>query len=208
VLVSLLRGAGAAAVSREVGNALSRGVVVVLGGSWVVHRAVSIAESLGVSKAIIGLTIVAVGTSLPELATSIIASVRGQRDIAIGNAIGSNLFNLLAILGLAGLVTPAGLTVPAAILRFDLPVMIAVAAACLPVFFVGHRLDRWEGVMFLGYYAAYLTYLALNAVRHEALDEFSLAMIAFVIPITAVTVAILVWRTIRARRERGVGEQT
>jgi cation:H+ antiporter len=76
------------------------------------------------------------------------------------------------------------------------------------VFFVGHRLDRWEGVMFLGYYAAYLTYLALNAVRHEALDEFSLAMIAFVIPITAVTVAILVWRTIRARRERGVGEQT
>jgi cation:H+ antiporter len=205
---SQLRPEGAAAVSREVGIALSGLVVLVLGASWLVHGAVSIAESLGVSKAIIGLTIVAVGTSLPELATSIIASVRGQRDIAIGNAIGSNLFNLLAILGIAGLVTPAGLTVPAAILRFDLPVMIAVAAACLPVFFVGHRLDRWEGVMFLGYYAAYLTYLALNAVRHEALDEFSLAMIAFVIPITAVTVAILVWRTIRARRERGVGEQT
>ncbi len=190
---------GAAAVSREVGITLAGLVVLVLGAHWLVDGAVSIAESLGVSKAIIGLTIVAIGTSLPELATSVIASVRGQRDIAIGNAIGSNLFNLLAILGIAGLVTPSGLTVPAGILRFDLPVMIAVAAACLPVFFVGHRLDRWEGAMFLGYYIAYLTYLALNAVHHEALDEFSLAMVSFVIPITAVTVAILVWRTVRAR---------
>lgn len=190
---------GAAAVSREVGIAIAGLIVLVLGAHWLVDGAVAIAESLGVSKAIIGLTIVAVGTSLPELATSVIASVRGQRDIAIGNAIGSNLFNLLAILGIAGLVTPEGLAVQAAILRFDLPVMIAVAAACLPVFFVGHRLDRWEGAMFLGYYAAYLTYLALNAVHHEALDEFSLAMVAFVIPLTAVTVGILVWRTLRAR---------
>lgn len=189
----------AAAVSRQIATTLAGLVVLVLGAHWLVDGAVSIAESLGISKAIIGLTIVAVGTSLPELATSVIASVRGQRDIAIGNAIGSNLFNLLAILGIAGLVTPAGLSVPAGILRFDLPVMIAVAAACLPVFFVGHRLDRWEGAMFLGYYIAYLTYLALNAVHHEALDEFSLAMVAFVIPITAVTVGILVWRTLRAR---------
>jgi cation:H+ antiporter len=192
---------GAWAVSREVGIFIAGLVVLVLGAQWLVDGAVSIAESLGVSKAIIGLTIVAIGTSLPELATSVIASLRGQRDIAIGNAIGSNLFNLLAILGIAGLVTPDGLTVPAGILRFDLPVMITVAAACLPVFFVGHRLDRWEGTMFLGYYAAYLLYLTLNAVRHEALDEFSLAMVAFVMPLTAVTIAILVWRTLRARRE-------
>lgn len=196
---------GALAVSREVAIVVAGLVVLVLGARWLVDGAISIAETLGISKAIIGLTIVAIGTSLPELATSIIAGLHGQRDIAIGNAIGSNLFNLLAILGLAGLLTPDGITVPGGILRFDLPVMIAVSAACLPVFFVGHRLGRWEGVMFLGYYAAYLLYLALNAVHHEALDEFSLAMAAFVMPLTAVTIAILVWRTLRARRGTNTG---
>jgi cation:H+ antiporter len=188
---------GAAGLARELAILLAGLVTLVLGARWLVDAAVSVAQGLGVSEVVIGLTVVAVGTSLPELATSVIASVRGERDIAIGNAIGSNLFNLLGILGVASLVTPGGLVVAPGILMFDLPVMVAVAAACLPVFFVGHRLDRWEGVMFLGYYAAYLAWLTLDAVEHHALDEFRFAMVAFVMPLTAVTIAILLWRALR-----------
>jgi cation:H+ antiporter len=191
---------GAAGLARELAILTAGLVTLVLGARWLVASASSIAQGLGVSEVVIGLTVVAIGTSLPELAASVVASVRGERDIAIGNAIGSNLYNLLAILGIASLVTPGGLVVAPGILRFDLPVMLAVAAACLPVFFVGHRLDRWEGVLFLGYYAAYLGYLTLDAVGHHALDEFSFAMVAFVMPITAATIGVLVWRTLRARR--------
>ena len=95
---------------------------------------------------VIGLTIVAAGTSLPEVATSVVAALRGERDIAVGNVIGSNTFNILGVLGLSGLVAPAGLPVRRAMLSFDLPVMIAVAVACLPVFFTGHLIARWEGL--------------------------------------------------------------
>jgi cation:H+ antiporter len=194
---------GVAGLLRELALLVAGLVVIVVGARWLVGGAVAIAQALGVNEVVIGLTIVAVGTSLPELAASLVASLRGERDIAIGNAIGSNLYNLLAILGIASLVTPGGLVVAPGILRFDLPVMLAVAAACLPVFFVGHRLDRWEGAMFLGYYAAYLTYLTLDAVGHEAVDEFRFAMAAFVMPITAATVGVLVWRTLRASRAPG-----
>lgn len=190
---------GAASLLVEVGAVVAGLGLLVLGARWAVAGAVAGGQALGVSEAVIGLTVVAVGTSLPELAASVVASLRGQRDIAVGNAIGSNLYNLLAILGIASLVTPGGLLVAPGILRFDLPVMIAVATACLPVFFVGRRLDRWEGVLFLGYYAAYLTWLTLDAVDHDALDEFGFAMVAFVMPLTAATVGILCWRTWRAR---------
>ena len=193
---------GAAGVARELAILLAGLVVLVLGARWLVGAAVGIAQALGVPEVVIGLTVVAVGTSLPELAASVVASLRGVRDIAIGNAIGSNLYNLLAILGIASLATPGGLLVAPGILRFDLPVMLAVAAACLPIFFVGQRLERWEGWMFLGYYAAYLAYLALDAVDHDALDEFGFAMAAFVMPITAATIGVLVWRAAREPRAR------
>jgi cation:H+ antiporter len=189
---------GAGAIARELAILAAGFVALVVGARWLVGSAVAIAEALGINEVVIGLTVVAIGTSLPELATSLVASVRGERDIAIGNAIGSNLYNLLAILGVACLVTPGGLIVSPGILRFDLPVMIAVASACLPVFFVGHRLERWEGGMFLGYYVAYLVYLTLDAVGHDAVDEFRFAMAVFVMPLTAVTIGVLVWRTIRA----------
>ena len=106
----------------------------------------------------IGLTIVAAGTSLPEVATSVMASIKGKRDIAVGNVIGSNIFNLLAVLGLAALLAPGGINVAASALRFDMPVMIAAAIACLPMFFTGYRLARWEGMLFLGYYIAYTAF--------------------------------------------------
>jgi len=165
--------------------------LLVLGATWLVDGAVTIARALEVSEVVIGLTIVAVGTSLPEVATSIVAALRGERDIAVGNVVGSNLFNLLSIGGLAALVTPGGLEVAASLVRFDLPVMVAVAFACLPIFATGHRIARWEGALFVAYYAAYTTFLILAATRHAALPQFSAAMLGFVLPITVVTLAVL-----------------
>jgi cation:H+ antiporter len=165
--------------------------MLVVGATWLVDSAVAIARALQISEAIIGLTIVAAGTSLPELATSVIAALRGERDIAVGNVVGSSVFNLLGILGIAALVTPGGLVVAPSLLAFDLPVMIAVAFACLPVFASGHRIARWEGVLFLAYYAAYVAYLILAATQHDALSGFSATMMSFVLPLTAVTLLVI-----------------
>lgn len=177
--------------------------LLVLGAQWLVDGAVTLARWLGLSELIIGLTIIAIGTSLPELATSIMATVRGERDIAVGNVVGSNLFNLLSVLGLTALIAPGGVPVAPAALAFDIPVMIAVAVACLPVFFHGNRIARWEGAMFLGYYGVYVTYLALAAVEHDALPAFSAVMLWFVIPLTIITLAVIVARQSRATLRAG-----
>lgn len=168
--------------------------LLVLGSRWLVNGAVQVATLLGVSQLIIGLTVVAVGTSLPEIATSILASVRGERDIAVGNVVGSNLFNILSVLGMSAVVAPAGVPVAHAALTFDIPVMIAVAVACLPIFFTGHLIARWEGAVFLAYYISYTLYLVLDATNHDALLAFSSAMLVFVLPLTAVTLGILAVR--------------
>jgi len=165
--------------------------LLVLGARWFVEGAVQGARRLGISDAVVGLTIVAGGTSLPELATSVLAAVRGERDIAVGNVVGSNLFNLLGVLGLSALVSPGGIPVSNAILWFDLPVMIAVAVACLPIFVSGARIARWEGLVFLGYYGAYTTYLIMAATQHDALSTFSGIMAAFVLPLTAITLLVV-----------------
>lgn len=163
---------------------------LILGADWLVDGAVSMARSLGISELVIGLTIVAIGTSLPELATSVLASIRGERDIAVGNVIGSNLFNLLAVLGLAGLVAPEGLPVSPVALRFDLPIMIATAVACFPVFLTGGRIARPEGAAFLGFYAAYLAFLVMQAGNHEASGTLASAFLWFVFPLTALTLTV------------------
>ena len=168
--------------------------LLVLGAHWLVDSAVVIARALGVSEVIIGLTIVAAGTSLPELATSVVAAIRGERDIAVGNVIGSCLFNLLSIAGIAALVTPGGLEVAASLLRFDIPVMVAVALACLPIFAAGHLVARWEGALFLGYYLAYVLYLILALSQHATLPAYSAAMLGFVLPLTVVTLIVLLLR--------------
>ncbi|MFV9506685.1 MAG: calcium/sodium antiporter [Oscillochloridaceae bacterium umkhey_bin13] len=165
--------------------------ILVFGSRLLVDGAVALAQSLGVSNVIIGLTIVAAGTSLPEVVTSVIATLRNERDIAIGNAIGSSIFNILAILGIAAMVTPGGLVVAPSVINFDLPVMIAVAVACLPVFFTGMSIARWEGALFLAYYAAYTIYLILAATQHDALPAFSQVMGLFVVPITVITLIVL-----------------
>lgn len=164
--------------------------LLVLGARWIVAGAIDIAQRLGVSELVIGLTIVAGGTSLPELATSVLAGIRGKREIAVGNVVGSNLFNLLAVLGLSAVVAPGGVPVSESVLWFDLPVMIATALACLPIFFTGQVVARWEGGLFLGYYGAYTVYLLLATTQHDALSTFSTAMWAFVLPLTALTLLI------------------
>ncbi|MFN9804927.1 MAG: calcium/sodium antiporter [Betaproteobacteria bacterium] len=169
-------------------------VLLVLGSNWLVTASVAFARALGVSDLIIGLTIVAAGTSMPEVATSITAAVKGERDIAVGKVVGSNTFNILGCLGLAGIVAPAGLPLAPSLLNFDIWVMAAVALACLPVFFTGREIARWEGAVFVGYYAAYVAYLILAAQEHDALPVFSGVMLMFVIPLTVVTLAVVLLR--------------
>ncbi|MDP3036370.1 MAG: calcium/sodium antiporter [Rhodocyclaceae bacterium] len=165
--------------------------MLVLGSHWLVEGAVAFARLFGVSELIIGLTIVAIGTSLPELATSVVAALRGERDIAVGNVVGSGIFNLLAIAGIAAMVTPGGLEVAPALIRFDIPIMLAAAFACLPVFAKGHLIPRWQGMLFITYYVAYVAYLVLDATRHAVLPTFSAAMIGFVLPLTAITLIVV-----------------
>jgi cation:H+ antiporter len=174
--------------------------MLVLGSRWLVDSATVFATALGVSPLVIGLTIVSLGTSLPEVATSVIAALRGEREIAVGNVLGSNIFNLVCVLGISSMVSGTGLTVPPSLLAFDLPVMIAVAVALLPVLFTGHLIARWEGGVFLGYYVAYTTYLVLYAQEHDALDEYSLVMRTVVIPLTVITLAVVFVRELRRRR--------
>jgi cation:H+ antiporter len=162
---------------------------LVAGGRALVDAAVAIARDLGVDEAVIALTIVSAGTSLPEVATSAVATLRGQRDIAVGNVVGSNIFNILLIAGASSLAAGGdGLRVSPAIESFDLPVMTAAAMACLPIMARGHRIARWEGALFLAYYAAYTTYLLLAAKQHAVLPRFSLVMLEFVVPLTVATV--------------------
>jgi cation:H+ antiporter len=163
---------------------------LVLGSEWLIQGAVAAARALGVSELVIGLTVVAVGTSLPELATSVIASMRGERDISVGNVVGSNIFNILSVLGFSSLVAPDGMTVAPAVLRFDAVVMIGVSLACLPVFFNGFQIKRWEGALFVGYYVAYTVYLILYSSHHDALDEYTLAMGYFVLPLTGIALVL------------------
>ncbi len=171
--------------------------LLVLGSRWLVDGSISIARAFGVSELVIGLTIVAIGTSLPELATSVVASLKGERDIAVGNVVGSNIFNILAVLGLAGIVSPTGLVVSEAALRLDIPVMIAVAIACLPVFVTGNLIARWEGLIFVFYYVAYTIYLILDSAQHTGLPIYNTIMLGFVIPLTVLTLAIVVGRSLR-----------
>jgi len=175
--------------------------LLVLGSRWMVQAAVSFAQALGVSELVIGLTVVAAGTSLPEVATSVVATLRREPDLAVGNVVGSNIFNILAVLGATALVAPSGTPVSPGVLRFDLPVMIAVAVACLPVFASGHRIARWEGFLFLGYYAAYAGLVVLEAARHDALPFVRLALLWFVLPLTAVTLGVVGFRSLWGKNE-------
>ncbi|MDX1488489.1 MAG: calcium/sodium antiporter [Acidiferrobacterales bacterium] len=172
-------------------------VLLVLGANWLVDAAVVFARQLGVSELVIGLTIVAAGTSLPEVAASVVAAIKGERDIAVGNAIGSSIYNILLVLGVTVLVAPGGITVAPSVQNFDFPVMIAVSVACLPIFFTGYCINRWEGAVFLAYYIGYTAYVVMRATEHDLLEPFSKTMMFFVLPLTLLTLVVVVLRAWR-----------
>jgi cation:H+ antiporter len=173
--------------------------LLILGARLLVEAAVVIAQDLGLSERVIGLTVIAGSTSLPALTTSLIAAMRGQRDIAVGNVIGSNLFNLLGVLGLTALIAPQPLSVSPNALDFDLPVMLAVAVLCMPVFYSGYRVTRAEGLLLLALYFAYGLHIISFTTGMPLADSLEKLMIRFVLPLLA---AFLVFGTVRAWRRQ------
>jgi cation:H+ antiporter len=179
----------------QVGLILVGLALLVLGSEWLVSASVVFAKALGVSDLVIGLTIVAAGTSMPEVATSLTAAFKGERDIAVGNVVGSSTFNILGCLGLSSLASgDVGLTLAPSILTFDIWVMLAALLACLPVFLSGREIARWEGGVFLAYYVAYVAYMILASQHHDALPGFSSVMLSFVLPLTIITLVVSVMR--------------
>ena len=124
-----------------------------------------------------------------------------ERDIAVGNVVGSNIFNILAVLGLSGLAAgSAGLPVAPGMVAIDIPFMIAVAVACLPIFVTGNLIARWEGAVFVLYYVAYTIYLAFTATEHALLPQYQTFLLWFAAPLTVLTLAISAYREFNTRR--------
>ncbi len=159
-------------VKRASGIFVTGLVVTLLGARLLVDGAVDVAAMLGVSDIVIGLTIVAAGTSLPELATSVVAAVRGQRDLAVGGEL----------------------------LGFDIPVMVVASIACLPVVFTGHRIGRLEGGVLLAAYSAYLAYIVLDATGHALFDGYTLAILFIGGPAVLIGLVCSVMRSVQSNR--------
>lgn len=157
-------------------------ILLVLGARWLVESAIEIARAWGVNEAVIGLTIVAAGTSLPEVVTSIVATIRGERDIAVGNVVGSNIFNILCVLGLSGLVSPIPLVAGEQMAMVDIPVMVGVAVLCVPLFFIGSVLNRMEGLLFMLLYVAYTWYLVAMALKETYLPDLQQGILYGLLP--------------------------
>ena len=174
--------------------------VLTVGSKVLVSGATSAATLLGVSEAVIGLTIVSAGTSMPELITSLVAALRGRTDLAIGNVVGSCLLNLMLVLGGTALVTGGqGLNVSPDLIHDDLPVMLLTSLACLPIFWTRGRISRLEGGLLL---SLYVLYIVDNVLPRTSLaswsDEFRLVMLCLVLPVVMVTIinqAVVYWRT-------------
>lgn len=172
--------------------------LIVMGSNWMVESAVEIATVLGLSELVIGLTIVSIGTSLPEVATSLSAARKGNADIAVANVLGSNLYNVLLTLGLTLIIAPNVLDVSDKAIHLDLPFMVAVSIACIPIFIAGFNLTRMDGFIFLFYYLSYLIYLVLEAVSSTFVSTIELAMLWAVVP---GTVFYMIWRIYLFRKQ-------
>lgn len=176
-------------------------VLLALGADLLVDSASTIARAAGVSELVIGLTIVGAGTGLPELATSLLAAMRGQRDVAVGNVVGSNIFNVLGILGVSAAFAPegVGLAIADSVLKVDLPVMILACVACLPLFFTGGRISRFEGGLLLSGYVLYVVYTVLDA-RGAGMPTWTTNLLLFAaLPLVALGFGFTAWREARTR---------
>jgi cation:H+ antiporter len=193
-------------IGRDVVLVLIGVVLLVVGANILVKGATGIATAFGVSDLIVGLTVVAIGTSLPELATSIVAVRRGQRDLAVGNVVGSNIFNIGAVAGMAAMISPTGLPVPESALALDIPLMIAASVVLLPLAFTGSVIARWEGGLLVALYVSYLLYTVLAAAERPILQGFTTVMLWFITPLVVLTVISTVIHEIS--RRRAVAAQT
>lgn len=187
-------------IGRDVVLVLIGVALLVVGANILVKGATGIATAFGVSDLIVGLTVVAIGTSLPELATSIVAVRRGQRDLAVGNVVGSNIFNIGAVAGLAAMISPTGLPVPESALALDIPLMIAASVVLLPLAFTGSVIARWEGGLLVALYVSYLLYTVLAAAERPILQGFTAVMLWFITPLVVLTVISTVVHEISRRR--------
>ncbi len=167
--------------------------LLVLGSNWLVDSAVQIAKALGVSELLIGLTIVAVGTSLPEVATSVVAALKRESDVAVGNVVGSNIFNLLGVLGLSALLSPKPIFVAERVLHFDFIAMVFVALVTMPIFAVDHRVTRFEGALLLVYYLLYVGRAVIEATQPALASAYDRFLLAFA-PITFIALTATVFR--------------
>lgn len=144
-------------LGRETGRVIGGLILLTLGADWLVGGAVALARTWGVSEFLISVTMVAVGTSLPELATSVVAAIHDEADVLVGNLVGSNIFNLLGALGVAAMIGP--IPVAGGIVAFDFPVVLAFSLAMSVALFSGGRIVRWEGALLLAGYVAYMVAL-------------------------------------------------
>ncbi|MBA2114882.1 calcium/sodium antiporter [Bremerella alba] len=172
-------------------------IALAFGSQWLVDGAVMVARQMGMSELLIGLTIVAVGTSLPEVVASITASLKGERDIAVGNVVGSNLFNLMCVLGMSAVIVPGGVPVASSAIWQEMPVMIAASVMCLPIFFTRYRIDRWEGGLLLAWYVIHTVYLVLAAVHSPLTTMVGSVALFGCVPLTVLIllVSVLYWRS-------------
>ena len=176
-----------------------------VGSKVLVNGASAAATILGVSKSVIGLTIVSAGTSMPELITSLVAAIKGKTDLAIGNVVGSNLLNQMLVLGASAVAASGagGLEVGALLIERDIPVMVITALACLPIFWTKGLITRLEGGILLGLYIFYVVDQVLPRTLPTWQDEFRLVMLCLVLPaviVLIVTQAGLYWRQLRRNR--------
>ena len=188
-----------AAVLKQIALMVAGLALLGFGSNLLVDGAVTVATQLGVGELLIGLTIVSIGTSLPEVVTSVVASYRGERDIAVGNVVGSNLFNILCVLGLTGVVSPVGINVSSEAIIFDIPIMVAVAILCFPIFLSGNVIRRHEAALFLIYYGIYTGFLIAAANNPDLKERFGSIVLYGVLPLTAFALCISLGKHLRGK---------
>lgn len=194
------RGTGGGGLFLNLGLIVAGLAMLVGGGQGLVSSSVAFARALGLGELVIGLTIVAVGTSMPEIATSLVAACRGERDIAVGNVVGSNIFNLLGVLGATAMVSSTGVAVAPSALMFDIPVLVAVTLLCLPVFHSHGEISRAEGALLLMCYVAYTSELVLMATRSPLATPMGLGLLLGFVPLVVVFLAFSTGHDLRQRR--------
>ncbi len=179
------------------GLSVAGAALLILGSRLFVDSASDIASALGVSELIIGLTIVSAGTSAPELTTAVVAALRGETDLAIGNAVGASVINVLGVIGGSALVSSGGLVVPVEAIRLDFPVAITVGIVVLAIAMIGKRAGRRDGIFMVGFYAAYLSALIAISINSDLLTPISIIVLGGVLPASILTAGYVIIRSLR-----------